>query len=137
MPVQRGGPDTCLLGHRLQRGTDALLQEVPLRRFQESRTIALDVRTGLTPLLSLIAHAPACLLRSVGPRKRRLTPHEFESKAEAASGQLVTAAPSTPGQREDRYTWSHGTEEGHLGRGEGKRHRAGVSTPPIDDLRLR
>ncbi|GAA2605225.1 hypothetical protein GCM10010304_63840 [Streptomyces roseoviolaceus] len=69
VPVQRGGPDTRLLGHRLQRGTDAFVQEVTLRRFQESRTIALDVRTGLTPLLSLVAHTPACLLRSVGPRK--------------------------------------------------------------------
>ncbi|GGU03224.1 hypothetical protein GCM10010256_74150 [Streptomyces coeruleorubidus] len=65
---------------------------MPLRRFQESRTIALDVRTGLTPLLSLIAHTPACLLRSAGHKKRRLTPYEFQSKTEAASGQLVTAA---------------------------------------------
>lgn len=53
----------------------------------------------------------------------------------------MTAAPSAPGQHEDRHTWSHDAEEGHVGRGEGKRHRGGTFqahwTTKIKSLALR
>ncbi|GGW23457.1 hypothetical protein GCM10010350_01420 [Streptomyces galilaeus] len=63
-------------------------QEVPLRGLQEGRTIALDIRAGLTSLLSAGGHASSCLRCTRTQQKRMLPPYRFERKAEAASGQM-------------------------------------------------
>ncbi|MEH0573761.1 MULTISPECIES: aldehyde dehydrogenase family protein [Streptomyces] len=60
-----------------------------LRRFQEGRAVALNVRTGLAPLLFLGVHSTLTSDGPAHPIKRRLPPYSFESKTEAASGQVA------------------------------------------------
>lgn len=63
-----------------------MLQDVPLRRFQRRGPIALDVGSRLALLLARRARRSSHITSHSGTPDRMRPPHNFRTKAEAASG---------------------------------------------------